>query len=113
METDDEVTPETEDDSPLEASEGAPDAGPTRVHFDPAERKPSTVVVLAVAGANGTDALDMASLNDIIDPDCLDGLFEPKRDGTPREGGHVTFPFAGHRVTVHSDGEVVLDPHRT
>lgn len=113
METDDEVTTKTEDDSPLEASEDAPDVGPTRVHFDPAEREPSTVVVLAVADATETDALDLASLNDSIDPDCLDRLFEPKQDGTPREGGHVTFPFAGHHVTVHSAGKVVLDPHRT
>lgn len=81
------------------------------VHFDPAECEPSTAVVLAVAAVTETDPLDLASLNDCLNPDCLDGLFAPKQDGTARTGGHVTVPFADHEVTVHSDGAVVLDPH--
>lgn len=84
--------------------------GTYRVEYDETDWKPSTVVVLAIADVKDTDALEMDQLNDSIDPDCLDALFVPKQDGTPRSGGRVTFPFAGHEVTVYSEGAVVLDP---
>lgn len=88
------------------------DTGTYRVDFDPTERRPSTVVVLAVAAVTETDPLDQAGLHELIDPECLDGLFTPPRDGTPRTDGHVTFSFAGYEVTVDSAGEVVLAPQR-
>jgi len=87
------------------------DTGTYRFQFDPTECEPSTAVVLAVAAVTETDPMDMASLNDCLDPGCLDRLFAPKQDGTARTGGQVTVAFAGHDVTVHSDGTVVLDPH--
>lgn len=98
-------------DLPAISPEYDAETGTYRIDFDPTERTPSTVVVLAVAAVTETDPVDLAVLNDSIDPDCLNGLFAPKRDGTSRRGGHVTFPFADHDVTVHSDGPVVLDPH--
>lgn len=88
------------------------DTGTYRVHFDSTGYKPSTSVVLAVAAVTETDPLELASLNDCLDPECLDGLFAPKHDGTARTGGHLTVTFADHDVTVHSDGTVVLDPHQ-
>lgn len=89
-----------------------PDTGTYRVHFDSAESTPSTAVVLAVAAVTDTDPLDVETLNDRVDPGCLDGLFAPKQDGTPRAAGQVTFPFADHEVTVHSDGTILLVPRR-
>lgn len=81
-----------------------------RVEFDETEWKPSTVVVLAIAAVTNSDAKEIETLNDRIDPDCLDGMFAPSMAGAPRADGHVTFPFAGYEVTVQGNGVVVLDP---
>lgn len=87
-----------------------PETETYRVDFDETEWKPSTVVVLAIAAVTDSDAREVETLNDRIDPDCLDGIFAPRKDGTPRGEGRLTFPFAEHEVTVHGDGVVVLDP---
>lgn len=87
-----------------------PATGTYQVDYNSTEYTPSTAVVLAVAAVTETDPLDVAPLNDCVDPGCLDGLFASKQDGTPRAVGQVTFPFADHDVTVHSDGTVVLVP---
>lgn len=99
-------------DIPAFSPEYDPDTGTYEVHFDPTEYAPSTAVVLAVAAVTETDPLELEMLNDCVDPECLDGLFGPKQDGTPRTGGHVTFSFADHEVTVHSDGTVRLAPQQ-
>jgi len=44
-----------------------------------------------------------------IDPEALDRLFEPTRDGTPRTG-RVVFEAEGHLVTVRSDGTFTIAP---
>lgn len=83
-----------------------------RGHFDFTECEPSTAVVLTVSAVTETDPLHLGPLNDCLDPECLDRLFAPREDGTARTGGHVTVTFAGHDVTVHSSGTVVLAPHQ-
>lgn len=87
-----------------------PDTGVYQAEFDPEQSDPSTVVVLAVAEALGADSSELERLNYCLDPDCLDTLFDPRSDGTPRNGGKVVFPYSGFEVTVSSDGTVVLDP---
>lgn len=99
-------------DLPALSLEYDPDTETYRGHFDPTERKPSTVVVLAVATVTETDPLDVEPLNDCLDPDRFDGLFAPTHDGTPRTGGQVTFSYAGYEVTVDSAGEVILAPQQ-
>lgn len=61
---------------------------------------PSTAVVEAVAAHEGTDAerLD-PPLNDVVDPDALDRLF----DGRETDA-RVTFRYRGHEVVVAADG---------
>lgn len=86
------------------------ESGTYRVRFDSDEYELSTVVVLAVAAVSGSDPLTLPALNDCLDPTCLDGLFAPKENGTPRTGGRVTFTYIGYELTVDSSGEVVLDP---
>lgn len=81
-----------------------------RVQFDTIEYDLSTVIVLAVGAVSDRDPLALPALNDCLDPGCLDGLFAPKENGTPRTGGRVGFPFAGYDVTVYSEGMIVLDP---
>lgn len=62
--------------------------------------RPSVAVVEAVATATGYGPYDVPPLYEVIDPDALDDLFSPKRDGTPRRAGRVTFRLAGCNVTV-------------
>lgn len=88
------------------------ETGTYQMHFSSTDYSSSTAVVLAVAAVTETDPLDLGSLNDRLDPECLDGLFAPQQYGTPRAEGQVTFQFSGYEVTVHSDGVVVLDPHQ-
>lgn len=101
METDD-----TAEIRPVPDSE----TGAYQATFDIDREDPSTVVVTAISAISGADPLDLEPLNERLDPDCLDGLFRSKQDGTPRGDGGVTFPFAGFDVTVRGHGEVVLTP---
>jgi hypothetical protein len=68
----------------------------------------STVIVRLVAELEDVGPTDLDPLHDFVDPDALDRLVAPKRDGTPRTGAHVSFRFEGYHVTVRGDGEVVL-----
>lgn len=71
----------------------------------------SETIVHALAECMGVDVTDCDfSLYDSVDPDALDRLFRPRRDGTVRTGGTVSFPVQGHRVTVYGDGEILIEP---
>jgi len=72
-------------------------------------REPSVAVVEAVAAHEGVDPLDLPPLYDAVDPSALDTLFAPRPDGSVRDG-QLSFRFAGYDVTVHTSGEVDLDP---
>jgi hypothetical protein len=69
-----------------------------------------TAVVRAVAAARDTDPLDVSPLNDVVDPDALDALFQSKIDGSSRDGGTVQFALDGCDVTIESTGDVVVRP---
>lgn len=71
----------------------------------------STTVAHALADVMGTDVTSTEfSLYDCVDPDALDQLFTPLADGRRRSSGHVAFNVLGYRVTVYSDGHIVLTP---
>lgn len=61
-----------------------------------------------------TEATDLPAdqlqgrLYELLDPDALDDLFQPKHDGTPRYGGALSFSVAGHDVTVAADGTITV-----
>ena len=70
----------------------------------------STTVVHGLAEMMDVDVTNAGfQLADSIDPDALDRLFRPKDDSTLRPPGHITFTVEGHRVTVHSDGRIVIE----
>ncbi|MFB6129826.1 MAG: HalOD1 output domain-containing protein [Salinigranum sp.] len=72
--------------------------------FSPRSTSPSIAVVEAVAAAAEVSPADVdPPLAAAIDPDALDRLFAPDTDG------RVTFPYAGHEVTVTSDGLVTVE----
>jgi len=65
----------------------------------------SVTVVEALAAAKGVSVLDFeVPLNDVIDPDALDRLFQ---DG--KQHAHVVFSVAHHQVTVTADGHVTVE----
>lgn len=42
----------------------------------------------------------------VADPEALDGLFEPPREGAERTTGRVVFEHANYEVTAEADGNV-------
>ncbi|MFB6068835.1 MAG: HalOD1 output domain-containing protein [Halobacterium sp.] len=69
----------------------------------------SVTVVHAVMDVTGRDPTQI-HLNDVVQPDALNAIFEDKHDGTSRRGGQLSFVLAGCQVEVTSDGEVLIDP---
>lgn len=73
-------------------------------HTGPGEL--STTLVLALAEVAGVDPVDF-QLYTYIDPDALDGLFDPLDDeGTPR--GRVHLDILDCAVTIHSTGRIEI-----
>lgn len=71
----------------------------------------SATVVHALADVIGVDVTEVEfSLYDVIDPDALDRLFNRSADGTQAPPSHLAFSVRGYRVTVYSDGEIVITP---
>ncbi|MFA9518166.1 HalOD1 output domain-containing protein [Halopenitus sp. H-Gu1] len=60
-------------------------------------------VIRNVAETTDSDPLDLPLLYDAVDPDALNAIIESMSDG------EVTFTYAGHEVTVTSDGAISLD----
>lgn len=60
----------------------------------------SEQVIEAVAGATGTDALELPPLYDAIDPDALNTLVEGSGGVT------ISFVYAGQEVCIESDGAI-------
>lgn len=68
----------------------------------------STVIVKIIASLEDVAPTHLEPLHDYVDPDALDRLVAPKRDGTPRTGAFASFRFEGYDVTVSGDGQISL-----
>ncbi|MCL7417598.1 MAG: hypothetical protein M8354_07135 [Halalkalicoccus sp.] len=77
-------------------------------HDFESRRALSTTVIEAIEEAVDVEGPSSRVLADVIDPDCLDGLFRPVRHRTDRDNGVVQFPLEEHRITVYATGEVEL-----
>ena len=80
-------------------------------HTRDADESPSQSVVTAVAAVTGSNPRRMDPLAEVVDPDALDELFEPR--SATRATARVTFRFDGCLVTVHGDGRTVVSPPET
>jgi len=60
-------------------------------------------IVEKTAKATDTDTLEQPPLYDAVDPEALDTLIERM------SSGEVEFVYAGHDVTVESDGTITLE----
>lgn len=63
----------------------------------------SNTVVMAVAATTNTPADELPPLHNVIDSDALNGIFQPRRNGQPRTGIHVSFTMAGCTVSIRDD----------
>lgn len=64
----------------------------------------ATTIVLEIAGMEGTDPTEMEPLYGAVDPELLEALCADDR----QVSGDVMFTYRGHRVTVVSDGGILI-----
>lgn len=66
-----------------------------------------STVITAIANAKGVDPRYLPErLNDVIDPDALERIFENTITGPGRTVGRVYFEMSGCEVEVHATGRV-------
>jgi len=71
----------------------------------------STALLLTVSSVLEVDPNDLEMLSKYIEPDALNALFGHWQRAEPRGGdGSVSFTFSECTVTVHANGELVIDP---
>lgn len=94
-----------EDQSPVTDADGV-----IRADYNWSSVNPSTAVVKTVAIATNRGPTALEPLYTSVDADALDALLAS--DGFHSTDGVtiVSFAFAGHDVTVQSDGIVVIQP---
>lgn len=63
----------------------------------------ATTVALAMSSVRGVDAAELPSINDVVNTDALDTLFE----GGARTG-EVRFPYCDHVVVVEGNHRVEI-----
>lgn len=67
-----------------------------------------TSVVMAIAECLDVDPLELTPpLNEILDPDALDSLFDSVDDNAETS---LTFSEWGCTITVHSNGRILVEP---
>lgn len=69
------------------------------------DRRPSERVVEVVSDAKGVDPDELSPLYNVIDPDALNTLFDP-RTTSHQAAAQVEFSYEGYTVIVTSDGQV-------
>lgn len=67
-----------------------------------------TTILEVVADREGTDVARLPPLYEAIDPDALETLFEPTREGATRTG-RLEFTYCGYVVTLVCDRDGTLN----
>lgn len=70
----------------------------------------STAVIRAVSAVEGRKPESLPPLTDVLDPDALDLLFDPRADGEARAGGRVSFVYSRCRVTLDNGEFLTIRP---
>jgi hypothetical protein len=86
-------------------------SGDETIHskYDWGELEPSAAVVETVATALDREAADGAPLYGFIDPDALDEIFRSNHVSRQNDVS-VSFIVDDRHVTVHSRGDVIVQP---
>ena len=74
-----------------------------------ADESVSTAVVRAVSAIEGREHRSLRPLSDVLDPDALDSLFEPRSNGKPRIGGQLSFIYSESVVTIDNGEYLTLN----
>lgn len=69
----------------------------------------SMAVVRAVSSMENRTMSSLRPLSEIIDPDALDLLFAPGKDGSPRVGGRISFIYSKCKVTIESNEYLTVE----
>lgn len=76
-----------------------------RVKVRTDDQLPSTTIIEAIAAVTNTELTDIPPLTDFVNPDAVDELF------AGRDGGLLTFTYAGCQVRVINDTTVTVQPN--
>ena len=83
------------------------------VSNDPDSALPLTITIIQAIGTlTETDPLDLEPLANYIDPDHLEGLFNPTHP-VRSQPPTVSFRYAGCHITVESPTEMTITPWNT
>lgn len=99
----------TDDSDRLDGADGGD--GAVHRRYDWTEILPSMAVVEAVADAAGRDATAIDPLYEYFDPDALNALVGSNGRSMADGDTTISFHFGDYRVTVASDGGVVVRAH--
>ncbi|WP_135820675.1 HalOD1 output domain-containing protein [Halostella litorea] len=80
------------------------------VHDWDADDSLAATVVSAVAAVRNVEPTAVEPLNETVDPDALNAIFDDRHNGGDRSGPTLSFRLNGCDVTVHADGRVVVKP---
>lgn len=85
--------------------------GVYRIHHDPSEGSLCLHITDALAEIRGVDPLHLVGdFSRYVDPDALERLFSPRPNGDARDpSGQLTLHIRGADVTVHADGEILIE----
>ncbi|WP_435177175.1 HalOD1 output domain-containing protein [Halorussus sp. AFM4] len=91
------------------AEPGNQPSGVSRTFYDPegdASLVQTILEALDDAAAPGEEPT--VRLYDAVDPDALEAIFRPTRNGPRRDAGRVSFTVGAFAVDVYADGQVVV-----
>ncbi|NHN60506.1 MULTISPECIES: HalOD1 output domain-containing protein [Halorussus] len=88
---------------------GNQSSGVTRAFHDP-EGDATLVQTILEALDDAADPGEEPTvrLYDAVDPDALEAIFRPTRNGPRRDAGRVSFSVGAFRVDVHAGGQVLV-----
>ena len=77
--------------------------------FDPEKDSASEELIAAIATINDVDPTELELLAHSIDPDALDTLMSPRKNGSQPNGeAQISFNYAGHIVHIQSNGSMMF-----
>lgn len=88
-----------------------PEANRDQIEFDSQTESVSEALITTVAAREDVQPTELPVINDFIDPETPDALFEPRPDDTVRQTDcTIFFTYADYEVRVQSDGIISLSP---
>lgn len=97
-------------ESPSDPEETRESAAAIRDEYEWSSTAPSTAIIEALAIATDCKPQELDPLYDSVDPDAVNTLVRSNASKSTDSISTISFTHAGHDVTIHSDGELVVRP---